>query len=82
MSQHFKVNTTLLSIIASALGAWGTVAWIASSKANDITTQGTDLRKVEHDIETLKTSDRATNALLQRLDERTILILETVKSSR
>jgi hypothetical protein len=79
MSQQFKINSTLLSIICSALGAWGTVSWIASSKASDIESHAQAIHKVKEDIELLKASERTANALLQRLDERTTLILETVR---
>lgn len=72
MSQHSKINGTLLSVIISAFGAWGNVSWVASSKAQEIMSQG-------EDIQALKAADRSTQALLQRLDERTIRILETLQ---
>jgi len=80
MSQHFKINSTLLAIIASALGAWGSVVWIASSKANDIETHGTDILSVKQEIKALQDADRSTHALLQRLDERTSMVLENLRS--
>lgn len=80
MSHYLKINSAILAVIMSSLGAWGSVVWIASSKAADITAHAEELRKVEGDIRKLQDSDRSTQSLLQRLDERTSLILETVRA--
>lgn len=72
MSNYLKFNTAWLTVVVSALTTAASVVWIASSKAKDIETQAAD-------IHALKAADRSTQALLQRLDERTVLILETLR---
>lgn len=75
MSSAFKVNLTWLTATASALGAWASVVWIASSKASDIEVAKTEILE-------LKASDKQQSAVLNRLDERTSMVLETLKELR
>jgi hypothetical protein len=72
MSHLVKINAAILSIIGSALATGTAVTWLASAKANDITT-------AQEDIRALKEAERVTNQSLSRLDERTALILKQLE---
>lgn len=75
MSNVLKLNFTYLTAIASALGAWASVVWIASSKASDIETAKADILQ-------LKESDKQQSAVLNRLDERSTMVLDALKELR
>ena len=75
MSNAQKFNVTYLTAIASALGAWASVVWIASSKASDI-------EVAKEEILELKASDKQQSAVLNRLDERSTMVLDALKELR
>jgi hypothetical protein len=72
MSNVFKINSAWLTVILSALGSTAYVLWVTSAKASEI-----DVAKRE--ILVLQDSDRQQSAILNRLDERTMMILETLR---
>lgn len=67
------MNAAFLSIIISSLGTAAYITWLASAKASAIDT-------AQREILQLQESDRAQSAVLNRLDERTIMILDTIRS--
>jgi hypothetical protein len=72
MSAIFKMNTALMSILLSSLGTAGYITWLASSKASAIDTAREEIRHLQE-------SDKQQSAVLNRLDERSLMILETLR---
>lgn len=72
MSNLVKFNTAWLSVVASSVGTAGYITWLASAKASAIET-------AQREIVELKDSDKQQSAVLSRLDERTVMILETLR---
>lgn len=72
MSNVFKINSAWLTVILSSLGSTAYVVWVASAKASDI-----DVAKRE--IISLQESDRQQSAVLNRLDERSMMILDSLR---
>jgi hypothetical protein len=73
MSNLVKFNTAWLSVVVSSFGTAGYITWIASAKASAIET-------AQREIVELKDSDKQQSAVLSRLDERTVMILETLRN--
>lgn len=73
MSNIVKINTAWISVVISSLGTAAYITWIASSKASAIDT-------AQREIISLQASDKEQSAVLNRLDERTVMILETLKT--
>lgn len=73
MSNLIKINSAWITVVISALSTAGYITWLASAKASAI-------EDAQHDIIQLQESDRQQSAVLNRLDERTVMILETLKS--
>lgn len=72
MSNLVKFNTAWLSVVVSSVGTAGYITWLASAKASAIET-------AQREIIELKDSDKQQSAVLSRLDERTVMILETLR---
>lgn len=72
MSNLVKFNTAWLSVVVSSVGTAGYITWLASAKASAIET-------AQREIVELKDSDKQQSAVLSRLDERTVMILETLR---
>ena len=73
MSNLIKINSAWITVVISALSTAAYITWLASAKAAAI-------EDAQHDIIQLQESDRQQSAVLNRLDERTVMILETLKS--
>jgi len=73
MSNLIKINTAWITVVLSAFSTAGYVTWLASAKAAAI-------EDAQRDIIQLQESDKQQSAVLNRLDERTVMILETLKS--
>jgi hypothetical protein len=73
MSTNFKINGTILAAWVSIFATAAYVVWTTSAKANDI-------EVAKREIMQLQESDKAQSAILNRLDERTVMILDTLKS--
>jgi hypothetical protein len=73
MSNLVKFNTAWMSVVVSSLGTAGYITWLASAKASAIET-------AQREIVELKDSDKQQSAVLSRLDERTVMILETLRN--
>lgn len=73
MSSLIKINSAWLTVVMSSLGTAAYITWLASAKATAIET-------AQRDIITLQDSDKQQSAVLNRLDERTVIILETLKN--
>lgn len=72
MSNVFKVNTAWLTVILSSLGSAVYVVWMTSAKASDI-------EVAKREIQALQVSDTQQSAVLNRLDERTLMILDSLR---
>jgi hypothetical protein len=73
MSNLIKISSAWLTVVVSSLGTAAYITWLASAKATAIET-------AQRDIISLQDSDKQQSAILNRLDERTVLILESLKS--
>jgi hypothetical protein len=73
MSNLVKFNTAWLSVVVSSVGTAGYITWLASAKASAI-------EIAQREIVELKDSDKQQSAVLSRLDERTVMILETLRN--
>lgn len=73
MSSLIKINSAWLTVVISSLGTAAYITWLASAKATAIET-------AQREIITLQDSDKQQSAVLNRLDERTVIILETLKN--
>ncbi|CAB4155730.1 hypothetical protein UFOVP674_28 [uncultured Caudovirales phage] len=73
MSNFIKISSAWLTVVVSSLGTAAYITWLASAKATAIET-------AQRDIISLQDSDKQQSAILNRLDERTVLILESLKS--
>jgi hypothetical protein len=73
MSSLIKINSAWLTVVMSSLGTAAYITWLASAKATAIET-------AQREIITLQDSDKQQSAVLNRLDERTVIILETLKN--
>lgn len=72
MSSIFKVNTAWLTVILSSLGSAAYVVWVTSAKASDI-------EVAKREILSLQESDKQQSAVLNRLDERSLMILDSLR---
>lgn len=72
MSRIFKENSVWLTALLSCIGTAAYVIWVTSAKANDI-----DVAKRE--ISVLQDSDKQQSAILNRLDERSMIMLESLR---
>jgi|DEB19_MinimDraft_3_1074340.scaffolds.fasta_scaffold50191_2 hypothetical protein len=73
MSNLVKINSAWLTVVLSAISTAAYITWLASAKASAI-------EDAQKDIVELQGSDKQQSAILNRLDERTVMILETLKS--
>lgn len=73
MSNLVKINSAWLTVVLSAISTAGYITWLASAKASAI-------EDAQKDIVELQSSDKQQSAILNRLDERTVMILETLKT--
>jgi hypothetical protein len=73
MSNFIKISSAWLTVVVSSLGTAAYITWLASAKATAIET-------AQREIISLQDSDKQQSAILNRLDERTVLILESLKS--
>ena len=73
MSSLIKINSAWLTVVMSSLGTAAYITWLASAKATAIET-------AQREIITLQDSDKQQSAVLNRLDERTVIILETLRN--
>lgn len=73
MSSLIQINSAWLTVVMSSLGTAAYITWLASAKATAIET-------AQREIITLQDSDKQQSAVLNRLDERTVIILETLKN--
>ena len=73
MSNLIKINSAWITVVISALSTAAYITWLASAKASAI-------EDAQRDIIQLQESDKQQSAVLNRLDERTVMILETLKS--
>lgn len=69
-----KVNLTLsvIAAVASFLASIGGATWFAAAKNND-------LDHLRHDVERVVAADSEQEKTLSKLDERTVLILDSVR---
>lgn len=72
MSFRVQLSASILAAIASCLMSVGSAVWFTSAASNDIS-------RLKVDVEAVKVSDGEQGKTLTRLDERSIIILDTVR---
>lgn len=76
------ITSTLVSIGMSVMLSLGTAVWATSSKSHDIETNKSHIKILQEDAKVLSKEVGGQGAILNRLDERTIIILELIKRTK